>query len=135
MERWRSKVGVCLLAVVLGGLATPGQAAEARRKSRGLWWASVAMVVAASALDVASSRGGVEANPLLRGQNGAFNTGRAVLIKAIGMGGMVVTEAVVLRRSPSAARSAAVVNLVTAGAVSGLAVRNLKVGPTPAVLQ
>lgn len=129
MGRSRAKVAGCLLAVLLAGHFMPCQAVEARKRSRRLWWASVALVVAASVLDVASSRGGVEANPLLRGRNGSFNTGRAVMLKSIAMGGMVATEALVLRRSPMSARDAALVNFATAGTISGLAIRNLKLQP------
>jgi nitric oxide reductase large subunit len=127
MERSRTKVAVCLLAVLLAGHFLPCQAVEAQKRSKRLWWASVALVVAASALDVASSRGGVETNPLMRGRNGKFNTGRAVMWKSIAMGGMLATEALVVRRSPTSARSAAMANIVTAGTVSGLAIRNLKI--------
>jgi hypothetical protein len=127
MKRSRTKVAVCLLAVLLAGHFVPCQAVEAHKRSRRLWWASVALVVAASVLDVASSRGGVETNPLMRGRNGNFNTGRAVMLKSIAMGGMVATEALVLRRSPMSARGAAVANFATAGTITGLAIRNLKV--------
>ena len=132
MKRSKTKVGVCLLAVLLAGCLMPCQAVEVQKKSKRLWWASVALVVVASVLDVASSRGGIETNPLLRGPNGNFNTGRAVMLKTISMGGMVATEALLLRRSPQSARSAAMANFVTAGTVSGLAIRNLtipKAGP------
>ena len=122
----RSKVAVCLLILILGQLM-PCQAAEARKRSRRLWWASVGAVVAASLLDVASSRGGVETNPLLRGQNGTFNTGRALLLKSIATGGVLGAEAWALRRSPGSGRTAAAVNFTVAGGVAGLAVRNWKV--------
>jgi hypothetical protein len=88
----------------------------------------VAAVVAASLLDVASSRGGVETNPLLRSSNGTFDTKRALLFKSAATGGMLATEAWVMRRSPSSGRSAAVANFISAGAVAGLAARNWKVG-------
>jgi hypothetical protein len=92
----------------------------------------VAVVVAATLLDVASSRGGVETNPMLRSGNGTFNTRRALLLKSAATGSMLATEAWVMRRYPNSGRSAAVVNLVTGGAVAGLAVRNWKVGTAPA---
>jgi hypothetical protein len=127
MRRCQSKVAVCLLALLAGGHLLPCQAVEAQKKSRRLWWASVAMVVAAGALDVASSRGGAEANPLLRGSNGTFNTGRAVLLKSLVTGGMVATEALVMRHSPGSGHSAAIVNFATSGTIGALAVHNWKV--------
>ncbi len=133
MRGWRAKVVVCLAVVLLAGNFTPCQAVEAQHKtSRRLWWVLVAVVVAASLLDVASSRGGVETNPLLRTSTGAFNTKRALLLKSVATGGMLATEAWVMRRSPSSEKSAAVVNFVTAGAVAGLAARNWKVATAPA---
>jgi len=129
MRRSRTKVVVCLLAVLILGHLAPGRAAEGLKRSKRLWWASVAVVVAASVLDVASSRGGAETNPLLRGQNGTFNTGRALLLKTIMNRRDAGIEAWVMRRSPSSGRSAAAVNFVAAGGVAGLAVRNWKVAP------
>ena len=132
MRRCTTKVAVCLVAVLLAGPFTPCQAVEAQKHSRRLWWASVAVVVAAALLDVASSRGGVETNPMLRTANGTFNTRRALLLKSAATGGMLATEAWVMRRSPKSDRSAAVVNFVSGGAVVGLAVRNWNVAATPA---
>ena len=76
---------MCLLAVLLAGHFRPCQAVEAQKRSRRLWWASVAAVVAASLLDVASSRGGVETNPLLQTGNGTFDTRRALMLKSVAM--------------------------------------------------
>ena len=128
MRACGAKVAVCLVAALLAGHFMPCQAVEAQRGSRRLWWASVAVVVAARLLDVASSRGGVETNPLLRTSNGRFNTKRALLLKSAATGGMLATEAWVMRRSPTSGRSAAVANFVTGGAVAGLAARNWKMG-------
>jgi hypothetical protein len=132
MRGWGAKVAACLVAVLLTGHFMPCQAVEAQKRSRRLWWASVAAVVAASLLDVASSRGGVETNPLLQTSDGTFNTKRALLLKSVAMGGMLATEAWEMHRSRSSGRSAAAVNFVTAGAVAGLAVRNWKVGTATA---
>ncbi len=132
MERWKTKVAVCLLAVLLAGHISPCGAVEAKRRPRRLFWLSVALVVAASAMDVASSRGWMETNPLLRGRDGTFNTRRAVLLKSAAVGGMLATEALVLRKSPGSARGAAAVNLVTAGTIGGLAIRNWRIQAQPA---
>ena len=131
MRGYTTKVAVCLVAVLLAGPFTPCQAVEAQKRSKRLWWVSVAVVVAATLLDVASSRGGVETNPILRTRNGTFNTKRALLLKSAATGGMLATEAWVIRRSPSSDRSAATVNFVSGGALAGLAIRNWKVGTAP----
>jgi hypothetical protein len=128
MKRLRTKLAVCLMALMLVGHLMPCQAVEPqKRSSKKLWWASVALVVAASVLDVMSSRGGMEVNPLMRGRDGSFNTRRAVMIKSISMGGMLATEALLMRKSPKTARSSAIANLVAGGAVTGLAIRNFRI--------
>ncbi len=132
MRRYATKVAVCVLAVLALGHFMPCQAIEAPKQPKKLWWASVAAVVAASLLDVASSQGGKEANPLLQGPNGTFSTGRALLLKSVASGGIIGIEAWVLHRSPSSARSASVVNFATAGTISALAVRNWRVASAPA---
>jgi len=132
MRRCATKVAVCLVAVLLAGHFMPCQAVEAQKRSKRLWWASVAVVVAAALLDVASSRGGVESNPVLRTSTGTFNTRRALLLKSVATGGMLATEAWVMRRSPKSDHSAAVVNFASGGAVAGLAIRNWKVATAPA---
>jgi hypothetical protein len=130
MRRFTTKIAVCLVVLLLAGHFLPCQAVEVQKqkKSRSLFWASVVAVVAASLLDVASSRGGVETNPMLRSSNGTFDTGKALLFKSAATGGMLAVEAWALHKSPSSGRSAAVVNFVTAGGVAGLAARNWKVG-------
>jgi hypothetical protein len=132
MRRCATKVAVCLVAVLLAGPFMPCQAVEAQKRSKRLWWASVAVVVAATLLDVASSRGGVETNPMLRTSAGTFNTTRALLLKSVATGGMLATEAWVMRGSRNSDRSAATVNFVSGGALAGLAIRNWKVATTPA---
>jgi hypothetical protein len=128
MGRYETKVVVCLCVILVVGHFVSCQAAETGRRSKRLWWVSAAVVAAASLLDVASSRGGVETNPLLRGQNGTFDTSRALLIKSVATGGMLATEVLLMRRSRGSERSAAVVNFASAGAITGLAVRNWKEG-------
>src|SRR5215208_2450436 len=46
------------------------------------YYASIAVVVAAHALDLHSSMGGYETNPLLRDSTGRFSPARGVMIKA-----------------------------------------------------
>jgi hypothetical protein len=124
MDQHRRGITVCLLAVLLIGLSRPCQAAEPHKRSKKLWLVSVAMVVAANALDVASARGRYEGNPLLRAPDGRFTVGRGALLKSAGFGTALVVEAFVLRENPRMANSAAVANFVTAAAVTAVAVRN-----------
>ena len=132
MRRPRTRTVVCLVAALLIGCITPCQAIEAQKRSRRLWLASVAAVVTANTLDLMSSRGGMEANPLLQNSNGSFNMGRGVALKAAFSGGMLLSEWVFARRTAGGTRSFAITNFGTAAALTGLAVRNwrLEAGPT-----
>lgn len=83
---------------------------------------SIGAQVAAQGLDVASSWGGVEANPVLgRGQRYGW---RATAIKAgIAFGGLAI-QRYVLRKHPQHRRVATIVNFGMAGATSAVAIRN-----------
>ena len=124
---WARRVAVCVVVMTLLGQSTLCQAGQ-RRRSKKWWWVSVAAVAGASRRDVASSRGGVETNPLLRGNNGSFNTSRALLLKGAAAGSILAVEAWAMRKSPGSARNAVVLNFATAGTIMGLAVRNWRVG-------
>jgi len=132
MRRPRTRTIVCLVAVLLIGCITPCQAIEGQKRSKRLWLASVAAVVAANALDLMSSRGGMEANPLLQSSNGSFNMGRGVALKAAFSGGMLLSEWVFARRTAGRMRSSSITNFGTAAALTGLAVRNWRLGAAPA---
>ncbi len=132
MRRPGTRIVVCLVAVLFIGGITPCQAIEGQKRSKRLWLASVAAVVAANALDLMSSRGGMEANPLLQNSNGSFNTGRGVALKAAFSGGMLLSEWVFARGTPGGMRSFSITNFGTAAALTGLAVRNWRLGAGPA---
>jgi hypothetical protein len=127
MRRPKTRAVVCLLAVLLIACVMPCQAAQANKRSKRLWLASVAAVVAANALDLMSSRGGMEANPLLQNRNGSFNMRRGVGVKAAFSGGMLVSELLFARRTGGQTRSFAITNFGTAAALTGVAVRNWRV--------
>ena len=82
---------------------------------------------AAHVLDAFSSRGAPELNPLMRNAQGRFSVGRAFAWKSAAAGSMLGVEALLIRRNPETAKSAAIVNFVAAGAVAGVAFRNTRV--------
>jgi len=123
------RTATCLLAVVLVGNLSPCFALNARKHTKRFWAASVALVIAANALDIASSRGMAESNPLLRTQGGTFNTGRAVLIKSSVSGGVLLLQALTMRRHPNQGNIYAVPNVAGAAALSAVAIRNWSMHP------
>jgi hypothetical protein len=93
--------------------------------SRKLWWASVAAVVAASALDAHSSWGKPELNPLLAGANGQFGM-RSLALKSALTGGSVTALWLILRRHPGFEKPAAATNTALAASFVAAAVHNSK---------
>ena len=83
---------------------------------------SVGAQVAAQGLDIGSSWGGIEANPVLgRGQRYGW---KATTLKlGVSLGGLAVQH-YVLRRHPRHRKVATFVNFATAGATTGVAIRN-----------
>jgi hypothetical protein len=104
------------------------QAAERRRWTK-RWWASVGLVVAANLADVHSSRGLAETNPLLRNRQGGMDLPRSVLIKSAASGGLLVMEAVLLRKMPEERleKPFTVINCGVAAAVAATAARNYRI--------
>jgi hypothetical protein len=86
----------------------------------------VALVVAANLVDVQSSRGLGETNPLLRNAQGGLNVPRGVVIKSAATGGFLVLELVLLRKMPQhrLEKPFAITNSLAAAAVAATAVRN-----------
>jgi hypothetical protein len=118
----RMAAGLTLCAT----LSAPWVRAEDRVERKGpgkLWWASVAAVVAGSAVDAHSSWGRQELNPLLRGAGGEFGM-KAVAIKAAITGGVVGVQYLLLKKNPGGARHAAIANFAMAGVFGGVAYYN-----------
>ena len=90
-----------------------------------LYRASLAALVTANAVDVHSSWGHVEANPLL-GYGRTFD-GRSAAIKGGIVGGLMLTQWLIARRNPSAKRKLAIINFAVAGGVGAVAYRNYEV--------
>jgi hypothetical protein len=129
-----------MLAVLLGGLclhaADPAvpetlPASVARpanreyRKPLNLWKASAATLLAGNAMDVASSWGKRELNPVLAGSQGTFGKNGALLKLGVA-GGVVAVEYLVLRHRPSRslAKALAWINFGDAAVTGAVAGRN-----------
>lgn len=133
-------------AVVLSVLSAPGlqvaraaetylaagEAPAAPRKWKKRWVASWLAVVAVNALDIHSSRGHGEANPLLRDRSGRFSVGKASLFKLAIGGGFFASQALVMRASPGKDyyRPFTIANTVAAGGLAGVVVHNYSL-PAP----
>lgn len=90
-----------------------------------LYRTSIAVAIGAQGADIASSWGGVEANPVLgRGRRYGW---QATSIKLGVVGAGLLIQRFVLRRHPQHKRAAAITNFALAGATAGVAVRNVRV--------
>ncbi|MBL8233386.1 MAG: hypothetical protein JNL98_33125 [Bryobacterales bacterium] len=95
-------------------------------RSRGftrLWKVSVALLAASSVVDVHSSWGRLEANPVLRGPNGRFGM-QGVVLKTMIASGVLGAQYLILRNHPKAAKYGAVTNMVMAGVITAAAMSN-----------
>lgn len=94
-----------------------------------LYVSSVASLVGANALDLASSWGRPELNPFLTpGSNGGRFGWQSATIKLGLTATTLLFQRHVLRRRPELRRPFAVSNFIAAGAMSGIAVRNYAIG-------
>jgi len=85
------------------------------------WNVSIGVFAGTQALDIASSRGGIEANPILgRGPFGA----RQVAIKGGLDLGIILVERWVIKRHTKADRPLTLANYVASGVTVGVATRN-----------
>jgi hypothetical protein len=105
--------------VILSCLALRAFAQEADPPH--IWAFSVGFLAASEIVDVASSRGGNEMNPILgRGTFGA----QQEATKSLLVGGIILAEWLILRHYPTHHRAAAIVNFAAGGVTTGVAVRN-----------
>ena len=95
------------------------------RKQLNLWKFSTAAVLASNSMDVTSSWGKRELNPVLAGSKGTFG-GRGAVLKLGIMGGVVAVEYLVLRHRPSRslAKAMAWINFSDAAVTGAVAGRN-----------
>jgi hypothetical protein len=102
-----------------GALELVGHDSRWRRQ----WAISLAPLFASQALDAASSYGMRELNPLLAGSNGGFGM-KATTIKFGVIGALAGAEYLIVRKHPASAKFFTIVNWVTAGGTTGVAVHN-----------
>ena len=109
-------------------LATPTLQAEtpSHRPGKKWWLLSCAALVAVNAMDVHSSRGLGEANPLLRDPSGRFAPQKATLLKGAITGGFLAFQYGLTRTQPQKNhyRAFTLANTVAAGGLGAVAARN-----------
>ncbi|HYM12563.1 MAG TPA: hypothetical protein VEU62_17635 [Bryobacterales bacterium] len=120
-------------------VASPVSPAQAEARSgRARWkkrWIATWLAIAAlNTLDIQSSRGHGEANPLLRDPSGRFSAGKAMLLKSAIGGGLFATEWWIARRNPRQDyyKPFTVLNTAAAGGLVGVVVHNYSLPPTRA---
>jgi hypothetical protein len=109
-------------------LPPPTQSIDEASRSAGLraWKISLIPVAVSQGLDVYSSYGMRELNPLLAGSDGGFG-GRAAILKLGVTGALLSVEYLVIRRHPQSARVFSKLNWAGSIATTGLAAHNLAV--------
>jgi hypothetical protein len=97
--------------------------ADDRRRQKILYRISAVSVLGANVMDIASSYGKQEVNPLFRGSGGTFDA-RSVMLKSALLGGLQVSNYLAVRRHPEFSKRAMVANFVATAVFTGLAVHN-----------
>jgi hypothetical protein len=87
------------------------------------WKMSLIPLAASQTIDISSSWGMRELNPVLAGKDGSFDL-QAAVVKLGVMGAFVGVEYLVVRKHPSAARAFEKINWSGAALTSGFAVHN-----------
>ena len=98
----------------------------ARAKAMHRWEISLAPLVASQTLDVTSSWGMRELNPLLPQPNGGFGAKSAVLKFSV-IGALIGVEYIFAKKSPRAARLFEKMNWTGAAITGGLAIHNFAI--------
>jgi hypothetical protein len=118
-----------VLLIALWG--TPACAEDSGGKwAKRLWRASIAAVIAGSAVDVHSSLGRHETNSLLANRHGVFSA-QGIAVKLAIAGAAVGTQHYLLHKHPtvSAYKVGTILNFSVAGALGGVAAHNYSVRP------
>src|SRR5271168_848369 len=118
-------LSVALRAADISTLPAAGSVDDiaARQTAMRHWKISLAPLFASQALDVSSSWGMRELNPVLAQPNGSFGAKSAVLKLGV-VGALVGVEYIFARKSPRAARLFEKLNWTGAAVTSGLAIHN-----------
>lgn len=127
------RAGAAAILFVFFLAKAPPCHAEGDQPGKKQWILSALALVASNALDVHSSLGRDEMNPLLRSPNGTFNSRRAILIKSAATGGALLVQALLIKKNPDRKlyKPFAITNAVVAGVTAGTAFRNYNVPPAP----
>jgi hypothetical protein len=106
---------------------------SAKRPGKAAWIASWVAFVAVNVVDAHSSTGRHEANPLLRDNNGLFNSRKAAVVKSAAGGGFFALQCWLIHKNPNENyyRSFAVATGATATALGAVAVRNYNLYRAP----
>ena len=115
--------GRLVAAFLMVSAAFGADAATGTRLAKKRWWVSVAAVAAASALDIHSSWGRRELNPMLRGPHGRFGA-RGVAVKSSLVGASCGLQWFVLERKPRMSGALSGANAGLAAWTAGVAARN-----------
>jgi len=97
---------------------------------RRTYWASLLFVAGANGMDIASSYGKRELNPLLQGAGGRFDMSSAMRKTAF-VSALEIPQLFVVRRSPRRMKTIAVANFAVGAALMGISLHNFRV-PAPA---
>jgi hypothetical protein len=116
----------CTLVLLLTTASAFAAETSSKRAWKKRWLLSCAALAAVNFLDIHSSRGLREANPLLRDPSGRFATGKAVLIKGGITGGFLALQYGVTRAHSDKDyfKPFTVANTVAAGSLGAVAIRN-----------
>ncbi len=134
-ETWMRFAGMLIL-LWAWQMAANGQEAGSWKKR---WLMSSVALAGAETLDVVSSNGAQEANPLLRGAGGQFSLTKGIALKAGAVGALMLFEAFTLRRPGGSENYKAftIVNGAAAAGFGAVAAHNFHVNstsPPPAYL-
>ena len=110
---------------LLAALSLVAESRPRPRPSKLRWWLSVAALSAAAALDVHSSWGRRELNPMLQSPNGRFNA-RGLAVKSSILGTSCGLQWLLLERRPGAVNTLTTANLGLASWTAGVAAHNLR---------
>lgn len=124
-KRISGAAALTMLLLCALGNARPSYAASPKHWKK-KWILTAVALTAAHVLDAHSSRGGHEANPLLRGPNGEFRMRKAVLVKSAAAGGLLLAQAILARKLPRRRlyKPFTYMNVIAGGVTTATATRN-----------
>ena len=102
-----------LLLVAVSAMAQTAEIKPVPRFSRddAAWLASFSAFATTQVLDIHSSNGKRELNPMFRASDGMFDTNRAVLIKSATVGGVFASQYFINKKYPSMKKYSTLMNI------------------------